>query len=227
MRAALRPPATTLRYRPTATARLLRRELEVDPGRPAGVSTGGFPRAASRTRRARFRATGAPQVPSSVRGSSGEDHRGPTVQLGLDLPYPSLGAQQHQLRIVGIHQRPPGIPVSSLLTCWSPSPCARLSRARTTTGPPPHPTATSRQRTCPPAGPAARRGRATGDGSHVHLESIDEGGARLDPDSIATPTPQTFSVASPPDPQTGFGVDPPRADTARIMRCTPAPIRQV
>ena len=30
-------------------------------------------------------------------------------------------------------------------------------------------------------------------------ESIDEGGARLDPDSIATPTPQTFAVASPPD----------------------------
>ena len=39
---------------------------EVDSGRPAGVSTGGFPRAASRTRRARFRATGAPQAPSWV-----------------------------------------------------------------------------------------------------------------------------------------------------------------
>ena len=67
-------------------------------------------------------------------------------------------------------------------------------------------------------GPARHRtgcpaGRATGDGSHVHQESIDEGGARLDPDSIATPTPQTFGVASPPDPQTGFGVDPPAALT--------------
>jgi hypothetical protein len=39
-------------------------------------------------------------------------------------------------------------------------------------------------------------------------ESIDEGGARLDPDSIATPTPQFFDVAFPPDPQTGFGVGP-------------------
>jgi DNA-binding CsgD family transcriptional regulator len=39
---------------------------EVDSGRPAGVSTGGFPRVASRTRRARFRATGAPQAPSWV-----------------------------------------------------------------------------------------------------------------------------------------------------------------
>jgi hypothetical protein len=46
------------------------------------------------------------------------------------------------------------------------------------------------------------------------MESIDEGGARLDPDSIATPTPQFFDVASPPDQQTGYGVDPHhRADT--------------
>jgi len=42
-------------------------------------------------------------------------------------------------------------------------------------------------------------GRATVNGSHVHLESLDEGGARLYPDSIATVTPQTFAVASPPD----------------------------
>jgi hypothetical protein len=31
------------------------------------------------------------------------------------------------------------------------------------------------------------------------MESLDEGGARLYPDSIATTTPQTFTVASPPD----------------------------
>jgi hypothetical protein len=36
-------------------------------------------------------------------------------------------------------------------------------------------------------------------GSHVHLESFDEGGVRLYPDSIATVTPQTFASASPPD----------------------------
>lgn len=36
---------------------------EVDSGRPAGVSTSGFPRAASRTRRARLRAPGSPQIP--------------------------------------------------------------------------------------------------------------------------------------------------------------------
>ncbi|MFD3758086.1 transposase [Streptomyces sp. NPDC058622] len=36
---------------------------EVDLGRPADVSTSGFPRAASRTRRARLRAPGSPQIP--------------------------------------------------------------------------------------------------------------------------------------------------------------------
>ncbi|MEY9988314.1 transposase [Streptomyces sp. V4I8] len=36
---------------------------EVDSGRPAGVSTSGFLRAASRTRRARLRAPGSPQIP--------------------------------------------------------------------------------------------------------------------------------------------------------------------
>jgi hypothetical protein len=39
-------------------------------------------------------------------------------------------------------------------------------------------------------------------------ESIDEGGAHLDPDSIATATPRPFTMASPPDRQAGFGVDP-------------------
>src|SRR6266568_717448 len=65
---------------------------------------------------------------------------GPRVQLGLDLQYPPLGPIQSRLGwCVGIHQRPPGIPLSSLLTCWPPSPCTHLSYARTTTGPPPHP----------------------------------------------------------------------------------------
>jgi hypothetical protein len=40
-------------------------------------------------------------------------------------------------------------------------------------------------------------------------ESIGEGDARLYPGSIATPTPQAFTVASPPDPSTGFGVGRP------------------
>ena len=75
---------------------------------------------------------------------------GPTVQFGLDLPYPTLRPKQRELRFIGVHRRPPGIPASFLPTCWPPSPCARLSRARTTTGPPPRPTAIGRQRTRPP-----------------------------------------------------------------------------
>jgi hypothetical protein len=75
----------------------------------------------------------------------------PLVQLGLNLQYPPLGPVQSRLsRCVGIHPRPPGIPLSSLLTCWSPSPCARLSRARTTTRPPPHPTRSADDVPIPP-----------------------------------------------------------------------------
>ena len=75
----------------------------------------------------------------------------PLVQLGLDLQYPPLGPVQSRLsRCVGIHPRPPGIPLSSLLTCWSPSPCTRLSRARTTARPPPHPARSADDVSIPP-----------------------------------------------------------------------------
>jgi hypothetical protein len=81
----------------------------------------------------------------------------PTVQLGLDLPYPSLRAIERELPLVGIHQRTPGIPASAPPACWSPSPCTRLSRARTTTRPPPHSTAIGRQRARPSASWPERR----------------------------------------------------------------------
>jgi len=56
------------------------------------------------------------------------------------------------------------------------------------------------------------------------MESIDVGGARLDPDSIATPTPQFFDVASPPDQQTGFGVGPHRTSgTGHALHTGPYP----
>jgi hypothetical protein len=55
-------------------------------------------------------------------------------------------------------------------------------------------------------------------------ESIDEGAARLDPDSIATPTPQFFDVAAPPDRQTGFGVGPHRTSgTGHALHTGPYP----
>ena len=57
-------------------------------------------------------------------------------------------------------------------------------------------------------------------------QSIGQGGAQLYSGSIATPTPQAFSVASPPEQEPGFGVDPPPEDE-RVTRCTPARIHQV
>jgi hypothetical protein len=65
---------------------------------------------------------------------------------------------------------------------------------------------------------------ATRDSSRVHCESIDQSGTQLCPGSIATATPQTFTVASPPTRQAGFGVDPPNR---QIVRYTPAPIHQI
>ena len=84
------------------------------------------------------------------------------MQLGLDLPYPPLSLAPRgpfQRWRVGIHRRPPGLPASSLPTCWLPSPCRRLSRPPTTTKPPPHPTVINRRRACPPLPwPGSREG---------------------------------------------------------------------
>ena len=74
VRAAPTLPGTTRGTAALSSAVLLRqdqrrrsltstRTSEVDPGRTVGVTAGGFPRAASRTRRARHRATGSPQAP--------------------------------------------------------------------------------------------------------------------------------------------------------------------
>src|SRR4051795_1149096 len=133
----------------------------------------------------------------------------PTVQLGLNLPYPSLRPKQRELRFVGVHRRPPGISASSLPTCWPPSPCARLSRARTTTGPPPHPRPSADNG----HSPRRRTGRPVGGDRGWFPRSPHDRSAREVPSSTPTaspsPTPQTFSVASPPVKVSGFGVDPP------------------
>ncbi|GAC1385783.1 MAG: hypothetical protein NVSMB4_13010 [Acidimicrobiales bacterium] len=62
------------------------------------------------------------------------------------------------------------------------------------------------------------------DGSRVHCEPIDQVGTQLCPGSIATTTPQTFTVASPPARQAGYGVDHPHR---AVVHCTPAHIRQI
>ena len=89
----------------------------------------------------------------------------------------------------------------------------RLSRARSTTRAPPRPGPSADN------GPARRHAGCTAirqnrDGSRVHCESIDEGGAQLYPGSIATPTPQTFTVASQADIRTS------RLGVARTIELT-------
>jgi hypothetical protein len=67
----------------------------------------------------------------------------------------------------------------------------------------------------PAAAPAGQRGGRSQGGSHVHHAPVDEGGAQLGSCSIATGTPQSFPLASPPAFRTGFGVDHPSA----VVRC--------
>jgi hypothetical protein len=55
------------------------------------------------------------------------------------------------------------------------------------------------------------------------VSSIGQVGAQLYPGSIATSTPQTFNVASPPTSVLGFGVDP----NLGVTHCPPAHIRQI
>lgn len=54
--------------------------------------------------------------------------------------------------------------------------------------------------------------------------SVGQGGAQLYSGSIATVTPQAFTVASSPMELNGFGVDP---TIGEVVHCRPAHIRQV
>ena len=65
-------------------------QREVDTGRPAGIATGGSPRAASRTRRAPHSAPGSPQVPV---GNAGQLMLCSAMVSGSVLPGSSSGAR--------------------------------------------------------------------------------------------------------------------------------------
>ena len=122
---------------------------------------------------------------------------GPTVQLGLDLQYPALRPDTG--RAPDRRYSPATSWHSSLLTADLLAPfamCAPLARSDYygASAPP----VGHQPTTGLPARRLAARDRATPDGSHVHHRPIDEVGAQLYPGSIATPTPQAFSVASSP-----------------------------
>jgi hypothetical protein len=77
---------------------------------------------------------------------------GPAVQFGLDLQYPALSHVYGLLQLVGIHQRPPGIPASSLHDLLASfAMCAPFARPDYYEASAP-PAAISRHRACPPPG---------------------------------------------------------------------------
>jgi len=121
----------------------------------------------------------------------------PSVQLRLHHAYPLLGLVEVRPRCADIHRRPPR---SALMprTRWTPSPCDRLSRPRTTTGPPPHPGSINWRRVFPPTS-RLLAGEGTAEMVPTFtLEPFDGVGAQLCPCNIATATPQAFTVASEP-----------------------------
>lgn len=68
----------------------------------------------------------------------------------------------------------------------------------------------------PPLGLAARRKGNPGMVPTFTMRSIGQGGTRLYPGSIATATPQAFTVASPPTELDGFGVQTPHAASGAL-----------
>ena len=132
----------------------------------------------------------------------------PLVQLRLHREYPRLGLQQVRPRNAGIHQRTPRFALK-LRPHWVPSPCARLSRARTTTNPPPHPDGINRRQVFPPAALAGQR-KGTNEMVPTFIpEPFDGVGAQLCPCNLVTATPQAFTMTSRPATSTDLEVPRP------------------
>jgi hypothetical protein len=86
------------------------------------------------------------------------------------------------------------------------------------------PSAFNRRRIYPTGTMASRQEERSKGSSRVHEESIDQLGIQLCPGSIATATPQTFTMTSPPARQADFGVD---HHHAVAVHCIPAHIHQI
>ena len=112
----------------------------------------------------------------------------PAVQFGLDPQYPALCLIKGVLKFrpASIHQRKSRH--SSLLTTGllAPFPMHTPFACPEYYGASVPPAAINRQRTCPPPGPAARTGRATTGGSHVHCVPIGQLGTQLYSGSLAS-----------------------------------------
>src|SRR3954466_14851938 len=104
-------------------------------------------------------------------------------------------------RVPPVHRHPP-VPLSalqrrSLLPTAAALPHVHgLSPARNTTTAPSRPGPIGRRRAQPDPRVGYTATRQSQGGSHVHCDSLDEGGAQLYPCGIATTTPQHVTVAS-------------------------------
>src|SRR5690349_10454457 len=104
-----------------------------------------------------------------------------------------------------------------------PSLCARVSPARSTTAAPPRPGPIGGRPAQPNHPHRTRGGGQTRDGSRVHCDLLDEGGARLGPCGLTTATPQHFTVVSRPAVEDRPRSSPPDGGCAPL----PAHIHQV
>ena len=154
----------------------------------------------------------------------------PTVQLGLDLQYPLLAPRISASSSSSVFTGdiiPPDLPVLALHVLLAPF------ALRPAFPVPDGGYVTARdyyEASAPPARPSTRNGPArrhrTGCPAETTVDrrvvptftmsSIGQGGAQLYSGSIATATPQTFTVASPPLELNGFGVDP----STSVRSCT-------
>ena len=157
-------------------------------------------------------------------------HRWPSMQLGLDPQYPCLRLFRRRPRRAGIHRRPPGLPAPSLQPRCRPSPCPcparacdRLSRPPTTTAAPSPARVIGRRRTCPPPAWLAGGKGDPGRVSHVHHVPVGGIGAQLFPCSLATATPQAFTVASKPANPRPTRSRPPQPSAGRALPTGPDP----
>ena len=147
------------------------------------------------------------------------------MQFGLDLQYPGLGLVEVGPRCVGVHRRPPGIPATALRARCAPFamwPAFPSSDYYGPSAPSPGHQQTAR---LPVPALAGRKVGRPDDGSHVHHEPVDGGGAQLFPCSLATATPQTFTVATGPSFQSRPGVA--RLASRRSRTAIPAHIHQI
>jgi hypothetical protein len=148
----------------------------------------------------------------------------PLVQLRLHHEYPRLGLIEVGPRRAGVHRRPPRSALM-LRTRWTPSPCDRLSRPRTTTGPPSHPGGVSRRLAFPPTS-WLLAGEGTAGVVPTSLSNRSTGSA---PSYAPATSPRLRRSPSPwpPDRRDTPAPEFPAGHRQASTRCNPAPIRQV